>query len=130
MARPKTMRSASGDIDWHSFPGRPTKRNAVTVAVILQELRHGHYLARAARAAKVHPKTVQRWLLQSSGFAEEVRAAKAEGAPRAALVRWVHHPFRGCRPPRSARHRHGPYPKPPFAIPQGWRFTSYRGGPH
>lgn len=108
--------------------GRPSKRTTAIIAVILERLRAGHCLARAARAAKVHPKTAQKWLSQSPRFAEDVRTAKAEGAPRAALVRWVNHPFRGIRPPRK-RHRSGPYPKPPFAIPQGWRFTSYRGGP-
>ncbi|MCP5557695.1 MAG: hypothetical protein H7A55_08070 [Verrucomicrobiaceae bacterium] len=108
--------------------GRPSKRTTTIIAVILERLRAGHCLARSARAAKVHPKTVQKWLRQSPRFAEDVGTAKAEGAPRAALVRWVHHPFG-----EFARHGSaigpGPYPRPPFAIPQGWRFTSYRGGP-
>lgn len=120
--------SASCKSVWHRLPGRPTKRTAAIVAIILRKIRDGHCLARAARAAKVHPKTAQKWLRQSRSFAEDVRAAKAEGAPRGALVRWVNHPFRGRRPPRRGKDRSKPYPTPPFGIPQNWRLTAFRGG--
>ena len=108
--------------------GRPSKRTTTTIAIILRKLRDGHCLARAARAAALHPKTAQKWLRESPSFAEEVRTAKAEGAPRAALVAWVHHPFRGRRPPRRSKDRSKPHPTPPFGIPQNWRYTAYRGG--
>ena len=109
--------------------GRPTKRTPEIVEVILQNLRKGDWLARASRGAGVHPKTTQRWLRHFPDFREAVTEARIEGRPRAALVAWLNHPFRGRRPPRSKRQQTAPYPVPSYHIPRSWRHTSYRGGP-
>jgi hypothetical protein len=108
--------------------GRPSKRTPEVKERLFLKLRTGYSMARSARWAGIHPKTAQRWLKADRLFLEAVVEAQIEGAPHADLVRWVNHPFRGKRPPRSKKKRLGPYPKPIFVIPQGWRFTSYRGG--
>lgn len=112
------------------LPGRPSKCTPTVVEAILHDLRRGQSLARAARGAAVHPKTVQRWRRQMPDFQQAIGQARRLGRARAALVSWVHHPCRGLRPPRKGARRRAPYPKPSFCIPQGWRYTTYRGGPH
>lgn len=123
IANPQSTQIAPG-----MAKGRPSKRTPQLVERLLSRLRTGHSMARSARWAGIHPKTAQRWLKVDRSFLEAVVEAQLEGAPSADLVRWVNHPFRGKRPPRSREKRHGPYPKPNFVIPIGWRFTSYRGG--
>lgn len=112
------------------LPGRPSKCTPALVEDLLESLRNGRSLASAARGAAVHPKTVQRWRRRMPALQEAIGLARRQGRARAALVSWVHHPRRGLRPPRQGARRDQPYPSPAFFIPQGWRYTTYRGGPH
>jgi hypothetical protein len=109
--------------------GRPTKKVASVIDRILESLRSGYSVSRAAKKAGVHSKTVQRWLKQDTDFLRKVAEAQSEGLPRAKLVTWINHPFRGKRPPRPKSQRNKPYPTPIFQIPLGWRYHSYRGRP-
>ncbi len=109
--------------------GRPTKKVAPVIERILESLRAGCSVSRAAKKARVNPKTVQRWLKQDPDFLRKVAEAQTQGLPRAKLVTWINHPFRGKRPPRPKGQRDKPYPTPVFEIPLGWRYHSYRGGP-
>jgi len=94
--------------------GRPTKRTVKVVDRFLHKLRWGYSLARSARWAGVHPKTVQRWLKTDRSFLDATVQALIEGSPRAEWVSWMKHPFRGMRPPRSKRDRRRRYPQPKF----------------
>jgi hypothetical protein len=120
--------SATPEVRMLHLVGRPNKRTPEVVERLLSKLRTGHSMVRASRWAGIHPKTAQRWLKVDRSFLEAVVEAQLEGAPSADLVRWVNHPFRGKRPPRSKKGRNRPYPKPKFFIPENWRYTSYRGG--
>jgi len=94
--------------------GRPSKRTPDVVKKIATLLRRGHSVARSARKAGVHPKTVQRWLTYDLEFLKAVAEAQTAGLRKARKVAWTHHPFRGRRPPRPAHLRNKPYPKPAF----------------
>jgi hypothetical protein len=109
--------------------GRPTKKVASVTAIILKALRAGFSVSRAAKKAGVNPKTVQRWLKHDRDFLNDVVEAQIQGLPRAKLVTWINHPFRGKRPPRPKGRRNKPFQTPVFEIPLGWRNHSFRGGP-
>jgi hypothetical protein len=94
--------------------GRPTKKVSVFVRPFLSGLAMGESRRRAAAAARVSPKTVQRWLRTDSNFRKEVLKAEKRGSHKAPYLRWLHHPFRGLRPPLSEGQHQLPRPQPRF----------------
>jgi hypothetical protein len=98
------------------YPGRPSKRTPEVTTAILQHLAKGESRRRTAQHVGVDPKTMQRWLRTTPDFRRLVLKAEKKGAPYAAYLRWLHHPFRGRRPPLPAAYRHLPRPRPRFAY--------------
>lgn len=96
-------------------PGRPSKCLPQVVVPFLQHLSAGESRRRAARFIRISSKTIQRWLRADINFRESVQKAERDGHSRARYLRWLHHPFRGCRPPLPADQRHLPLPKPRFS---------------
>jgi hypothetical protein len=96
-------------------PGRPCKRVPQVVVLFLKQLSAGESRRRAAQHVGVDPKTVQRWLRTDSKFRRSVLKAEKEGAPHAAYQRWLHHPFRGRRPPLPKGQCYLQRPRPRFS---------------
>lgn len=91
--------------------GRPTKWTAASLALVLAALNEGLPRCKAARAAGMTPDTLRRWLLADPSVRNNVSNVEAGVAKKRALYRWLHHPFRGIRPPRPPESRHLPYPR-------------------
>jgi hypothetical protein len=98
-----------------SRPGRPSKRLPQVVVFFLQQLSAGESRRRAAQFVRVSPKTIQRWLRDDAKFRKSIQKAEREGQDKAGYLRWLHHPFRGLRPPLPKGQRHLPRPGPRFS---------------
>lgn len=95
-------------------PGRPSKRLPQVVVFFLQQLSAGESRRRAAQFVGVSPKTIQRWLRDDAKFLKSVQKAEREGLEMACYLRWLHHPWRGLRPPLPKGQRHLPHQRPRF----------------
>ena len=67
--------------------------------IILIRLRQGATKTKAAKAGGIHRVTLQRWLGKDTPFAKAFQKAWEESTPKRSFQKWLHHPFRGKRPP-------------------------------
>lgn len=80
---------------------------------VLKWISYGHTKSKAAKAAGIHRTTLFRWLERKPDFSKAFAAAWKEAAQQRDYLNWLHHPFRGKRPPAAKRTRDFPrYGKP------------------
>ena len=72
--------------------------------LILAKIAEGYTYGRAAEAAGVSRQTILDWRNVSEEFAEAVANARKAGEAERRYYRWLHHPFRGMRPPTGKGH--------------------------
>ncbi len=66
---------------------------------ILIHLRQGATKTKAAKAVGIHRVTLQRWLAKGTSFTKAFEKVWNESATKRSYQKWLHHPFRGKRPP-------------------------------
>jgi hypothetical protein len=79
------------DLDWRSQS-------------ILRRLEEGYTLQQAAIAGKISRQAIWKRMKSSPEFAKAVVAAREKGKEERMFRLWLHHPFRGKRPPTGKGH--------------------------